>query len=637
MNELLKEITAVDKYCRWRDDLGRRETWKEAVDRYFAYLMNRFKLDNLPPEAKQSLEEARELMYDKKVFGSMRALWSAGPALDRDDVCAYNCAYMPTKSTMDYQCAMYILSCGTGNGFSVEKKYIDSLPNLPDKIVRCLDVIHVADSKEGWADALKQYLDNLYAGRDCTVDVSSVRPQGSRLKTFGGRASGPEPFVRLINFIRKTFSDEVSKKHTRLTPVNAHKIHCMIADVIVSGGVRRSAEISLSDLNDNDMAHVKSGNWYDHEVYLGNSNNSAVYEQKPSMPEFLKEWSALYNSYSGERGICNRQAMKRLARAAGRDDSYDFGTNPCSEIILRPYQFCNLSTIVVEEHDDPVSLIKKITAATILGTIQSAMTNFTYFEKIGAHEWKKNCEEERLLGVSMTGIFSNNLMNGGHGAEELQKILTALRSVTKVINAQWAEYLGINPSKSITCIKPEGTTSTVAGCSSGIHPIHSEYFIRRTQFNINEPLTRFLIDQGMPHEPITNKPDMVVFEFPCKGVGVTSNQVDAIGQLNLWLAYQLWYCDHKPSITVYYTDNNFMRVGDWVWTHWDLVSGVAFLPKDDNIYTQSPFEKINKERYEELVAVMPTSINWSLLSDYEMSDNTTGSQEFACVGGSCQI
>jgi ribonucleoside-diphosphate reductase alpha chain len=635
-NKLLNEVVAVDKYCRWRDDLGRRETWHEAVDRYFGYLINRFNLGELPVEAQKALHDARTLMYNKEIFGSMRALWSAGPALDRDDVCAYNCAYMPTKSFQDFQCAMYILSCGTGNGFSVEGKYVYQLPDLP-KHLDYSGVIVVEDSKEGWADALRQFLDSVFSGVVPVVDASKVRPKGARLKTFGGRASGPEPFIRLIDFITKTVEKEMKEGHTKLTRVSAHKIHCMIADVIVCGGVRRSAEISLSDLEDDQMATVKSGNWYDKELFLSNSNNSAVYEQKPSMSTFLKEWSSLYNSFSGERGICNRQAMKTIARAAGRDDSYDFGTNPCSEIILRPYQFCNLSTIVVRENDTPVTLIKKITAATILGTLQSAMTNFTYFEKIGATEWKKNCEEERLLGVSMTGIFSNNLMNGGHGPEELQKILSALKSVAKTVNAEWAEYVDINPSKSITCIKPEGTTSSVAGCSSGIHPEYAPYFIRRVQFSKNEPITQFLMDQKVPWETIFGKPDMVVFEFPCKGQGVTADQVDAIGQLNLWLAYQLWYCDHKPSITVYYRDNEFMRVGDWVWNHWDLVSGVAFLPRDDNVYTQTPFEKISVEKYDELMAKMPKEINWSLLPFYEEEDNTTGSQEFACVGDSCKI
>lgn len=637
MSKLLEEFTAVDKYCRWIESEGRRESWDEAVDRYFDYLAKRFNLlAKLPGNAWQEFNKAREMMKDRQIFGSMRALMTAGPALDKDDVAAYNCCYVAIKNPEDLSNILYTLACGTGVGFSVEKKNIDLLPTIPEHINAQEEYIVVPDSREGWADSYKRFVTELFNGKHFMVDVSKIRPKGTRLKTFGGRASGPDPYIKLIKFTAKVFYNARGRK---LKPIEVHDLVCQIADSIISGGVRRSALISLSDLSDYEMAHAKSGPWWEKEGHRALANNSAVYEYKPDMGTFMNEWSALYNSRSGERGICNRQAMKEIAKRAGRDDSYDFGTNPCSEIILRSNQFCNLSTIAVRPDDQGPQLVDKIRLATILGTIQSAFTNFTYFESIFNNEFAKNCKEERLLGVSMTGIFDNHLTNGGHGPEELEKLLTALRYVAHKTNEEWSKYLNIEPSKSITCIKPEGTTSCVAGTASGLHPRYSKFYIRRTQMDNNSPMTRFMKDAGIPWQPSFYKPDsMVVFEFPVRAdFGITESQINAVGHLNLWLAYQMWYCDHKPSVTVNYTDNDFLHIGGWLWNHWNLVSGVSFLPRDDNTYEQTPFEAISEEKYNELEAKMPRFVDWSLLSNYEKEDTTKVSHSMVCTADGCEL
>ena len=636
MSKVFEDFVAVDKYCRWLPEQNRRETWEEAVDRYFDYLINRLDLANkIPLEEMKEIGMARQMMKDRQVFGSMRALMTAGPALDKDDVAAYNCCYVAIKSTQDLANILYTLACGTGVGFSVERKNVQNLPPIHDTIVKTNDVIVVEDSREGWANAYKCFIDELFNGKHFTVDVSKIRPNGARLKTFGGRASGPEPFIRLIKFTANVFYDARGRK---LKPIEVHDLVCQIADSIISGGVRRSALISLSDLSDYEMAHAKSGPWWEKEGHRALANNSAVYESKPDMGSFMQEWSSLYNSRSGERGICNREAMRSIAAQAGRKTDYDFGTNPCSEIILRPNQFCNLSTIAVRPDDQASQLIDKIRMATILGTLQSALTNFTYFTN-NSPEFKANCDEERLLGVSMTGIFDNNLTNGGNGPPELQKLLSALRFVARKVNEKWAGYLGINPSKSITCIKPEGTTSCVAGTASGLHPRYSKFYIRRIRMDKNSPMARFMIDSNIPYEPCVMKPDQtLVFSFPIKAdFGITEQQINAIGHLNLWLAYQLWYCDHKPSITVNYTDNDFLQIGGWLWVYWDKVSGISFLPKDNHVYQQAPFEAITEEQYEKLNEVMPTNVDFSLLSNYEMEDGTTNARALACTANGCEI
>lgn len=636
MSKIFEDFVAVDKYCRWLPEQNRRETWPEAVDRYFDYLINRLDLANkVPLEEMKEIGNARQMMKDRQIFGSMRALMTAGPALDKDDVAAYNCCYIAVKSTQDLSNILYTLACGTGVGFSVEKKNVQNLPSIPDTIVKTDNIIVVEDSREGWANAYKCFIDELFNGKHFTVDVSKIRPNGARLKTFGGRASGPEPFIRLIKFTANVFYEARGRK---LKSIEVHDLVCQIADSIISGGVRRSALISLSDLSDYEMAHAKSGPWWEKEGHRALANNSAVYESKPDMGSFMHEWSSLYNSRSGERGICNREAMRKIAERAGRKPGYDFGTNPCSEIILRPNQFCNLSTIAVRPDDQAPQLIDKIRMATILGTLQSALTNFTYF-KDNSPEFQMNCEEERLLGVSMTGIFDNNLTNGGNGPEELQKLLGALKFVARKVNEKWSEYLGISPSKSITCIKPEGTTSCVAGTASGLHPRFSKFYIRRIRMDKNSPMAKFMIDSGIPNEPCAMKPNhTLIFSFPIKAdFGITEKQINAIGHLNLWLAYQLWYCDHKPSITVNYIDNEFLPIGGWLWNYWDHVSGISFLPKDNHVYQQAPFEAITEEQYNIMNAAMPINVDFSLLSNYEMEDGTTNARALACTANGCEI
>jgi ribonucleoside-diphosphate reductase alpha chain len=637
LSKIFSDFVAVDKYCRWVDSLGRRETWDEAVDRYFNYFEHRFNLqDRLSQADYNELQEARQMMKDRKVFGSMRALMTAGPALDKDDVAAYNCCYVAIKNIEDLSNIMYTLACGTGVGFSVEKNNINQLPCVSDTINKVDDSILVEDSREGWAEAYKSFITHLINGKHFNVDISKIRPSGARLKTFGGRASGPEPFIRLIKFTANLVYNARGRK---LKSIEVHDLVCQIADSIISGGVRRSALISLSDLNDYEMAHAKSGPWWEKDLRRSLANNSAVYDSKPDMGTFMTEWSALYNSRSGERGICNREAMKNIAKAAGRDPNYEFGTNPCSEIILRPSQFCNLSTIAVEPEDQGPQLVKKVRLATILGTLQSALTNFTYFNSIGNKEFENNCKEERLLGVSMTGIFDNNLTNGGQGADELAKLLQALKYVAHRTNEQWANILNINPSKSITCIKPEGTTSCVAGTASGLHPRFSKFYVRRIRMDAKSPMTSFMKNAGIPHEPCVMKPEhTVVFSFPIKAdFGVTQDEVNALGHLNLWLAYQMWYCDHKPSVTVNYTDNDFLHIGGWLWQHWNAVSGVSFLPKEDHCYQQAPFEAISEEVYNTMSKSMPMDVDWNLLSAYELEDTTKASHAMACTANGCEL
>lgn len=637
MSKVFEDFVAVDKYCRWLPNENRRETWEEAVDRYFDYLINRLDLPNkVPIEEMQEIGNIRKAMKDRQVFGSMRALMTAGSALDKDDVAAYNCCYVAVKQPSDLSNILYTLACGTGVGFSVEKHNVNQLPVVPDTVVKTDGNIIVEDSREGWANAYLEFLNKLYQGHHLNVDTSQIRPAGARLKTFGGRASGPEPFVRLIKFTANSFYEARGRK---LKSLEVHDLVCQIADSIISGGVRRSALISLSDLNDYEMAHAKSGPWWEKGGHRALANNSAVYESKPDMGSFMQEWSSLYNSRSGERGICNREAMRKIAAKAGRKTDYEFGTNPCSEIILRPNQFCNLSTVAVRPDDQAPQLIDKIRYATILGTLQSALTNFTYFESMGNNSFKENCEEERLLGVSMTGIFDNNLTNGGNGPEELSKLLGALKFVSRKVNEKWAGYLGINSSKSITCIKPEGTTSCVAGTASGLHPRYSKFYIRRIRMDKTSPMAKFMIDSGIPHENCVMKPDhTLVFSFPIKAdFGITEQQINAIGHLNLWLAYQIWYCDHKPSITVNYTDDEFLHIGGWLWKYWDSISGISFLPKDNHVYQQAPFEAISEDDFNKLNDKMPDTVDFSLLSQYEMEDTTTNAKTLACSANGCEL
>jgi ribonucleoside-triphosphate reductase len=561
----------------------------------------------------------------------MRAMMTAGPALERDNTAGYNCSYLPVDDPKSFDEAMFILLCGTGVGFSVERQFISKLPEVPE-LFDSETTIVVKDSKEGWAKAFRQLLALLWAGEIPKWDIGLVRPAGSRLKTFGGRASGPAPLVELFNFAIKTFKNAQGRK---LSSIECHDLMCFIGQIVVVGGVRRSAMISLSNLSDDRMRHAKSGQWWETAAHRALANNSVSYTEKPDMETFMREWQALVESKSGERGVFNRQASKvQAAKNGRRDPDYEFGTNPCSEIILRPYQFCNLTEVVVRATDSIESLEGKVRIATILGTIQSAYTKFPYLRKV----WSKNTEEERLLGVSLTGIMDNPLMT--HENMGLEKTLAHLRSVAISTNAEWADRLGIPVSAAITCVKPSGTVSQLVDSASGIHARHSPYYIRTVRGDNKDPLTQLMKDQGIPNEPCVMKGDTTtVFSFPQKSPAgaVTRNDMTAIEQLNLWLTYQRHWCEHKPSVTISVRDSEWMHVGAFVYEHFDEMSGVSFLPHSDHTYQQAPYQDCTKEDYEVLLSSMPEKIDWSKLSDYEQEDNTVAMQTMACTGDVCEV
>jgi ribonucleoside-diphosphate reductase alpha chain len=561
---------------------------------------------------------------------SMRAIMTAGKALERDNTAGYNCSYLPIDDPKAFDEAMYILLCGTGVGFSVEHKYVDQLPEVPDQLFDSETVISVADSKEGWAKALRQLIALLYSGEVARYDLSRIRPAGARLKTFGGRASGPGPLDELFKFTTAKFRAAAGRK---LTSLECHDILCKIGEVVVVGGVRRSAMISLSDLEDDRMRSAKSGNWWEQNGQRALANNSATYTTKPDIGQFLQEWTSLYNSHSGERGIFSRAASKSQAAKNGRRDSnYDFGTNPCSEIILRPYQFCNLTEVVVRAEDTVESLARKVRIATILGTFQSTLTHFPYLRKI----WQKNTEDERLLGVSLTGILDNHWM--GEVCESTAENLKQLRSIAIDANSEFADSLGIPRSTAITCVKPSGTVSQLVDSASGIHARHSSYYIRRVRGDKKDPLSTFLTVAGVPAEDCVMRPDStVVFSFPMKAPegARLRDDLTALQHLDLWLMYQRHWCEHKPSVTISVKEDEWMDVGAWVWRHFDEVSGVSFLPWDGGTYRQAPYEECSKEAYEELLSKMPAHIDWNLLS--EKDDNVEGAQTLACVAGHCEI
>ena len=612
------------RYARYFDGKG-RESFDETVERYMENLV-------YPVAGKDSYtKDIADAILSLEVMPSMRALMTAGPALDRDNTAGYNCSYLPVDDLKSFDEAMFILLCGTGVGFSVERQFINKLPEVPE-LFDSESVIVVKDSKEGWAKALRQVIALLYSGEIPKWDVSRVRPAGARLKTFGGRASGPAPLVDLFNFVIHTFKEAQGRK---LSSIECHDIMCKIGEVVVVGGVRRSAMISLSNLSDDRMRHAKSGDWWLTEGQRGLANNSVAYSKKPDSLSFMREWMALIESKSGERGIFNREASKKQAAKNGRRDSnYEFGTNPCSEIILRPYQFCNLTEVVVRSTDTLETLAKKVRLATILGTIQSSHTKFPYLRKI----WQRNTEEERLLGVSLTGIMDNPLMTTKN--KGLEKTLEHLKAVAVSTNAEWAERLNIPVSTAITCVKPSGTVSQLVDSASGIHARHSEYYIRTVRGDNKDPLTQFMKDQGIPNEPDVSKPDSTtVFSFPMKapeGAIVTSD-LTAIEQLEMWLAYQRSWCEHKPSVTINVRSSEWFSVGAFVYEHFDEMSGVSFLPYNEHTYQQAPYQEVGKSEYQELLEIMPSSIDWSLLSEYESEDNTAGSQTLACSGDSCEI
>lgn len=615
----------TSRYARWLDDEQRRESWAETVNRYITNLVQ----DKVDSQTADAIETA---ILDLEVMPSMRALMTAGPALTRDNTAGYNCSYLPVDDPKAFDEAMFILLCGTGVGFSVERQYINKLPEVPELLFESDTTIIVKDSKEGWAKALRQLIALLYSGEIPKWDVSNVRPAGAKLKTFGGRASGPAPLVDLFNFVVSVFKNAAGRK---LSSLECHDVMCFIGQIVVVGGVRRSAMISLSNLSDDRMRHAKSGEWWTNNPQRALANNSVSYTEKPDSMSFMREWMALVESGSGERGIFNREASKKQAAKNGRrDDTYDFGTNPCSEIILRPYQFCNLTEVVVRATDTIEDLVRKVRLATILGTIQSTYTNFPYLRKV----WQRNTEEERLLGVSLTGVMDNPLMNLKNAG--LEATLEHLKGVAVETNKIWAERLGIPVAAAITCNKPSGTVSQLCDSSSGIHARHSPYYIRRVRGDIKDPLTQFMIDQGIPAEPEAFKPDQtMVFSFPVKapeGAMVTED-ISAIDQLKMWLAYQRAWCEHKPSVTINVRNSEWLSVGAFVYEHFDEMSGVSFLPYNEHTYQQAPYEEIGKSEYEELLSLMPESIDWAKLKEYEAEDNTAGSQTLACSGGSCEI
>jgi len=629
-----ENFIALSRYARWLENESRRETWSETVDRYFDYMLSNLKKKHdYVPDADVVSDLKREV-FNRNVMPSMRAVMTAGPALERDNVAGYNCSFLPVDSLRSFDEAMYILMCGTGVGFSVESTYVDKLPVVNEHFEKSDTIIVVEDSKAGWARSLRELLALLWQGQIPAIDISKVRPAGARLKTFGGRASGPQPLVNLFDFCIKTVRGAAGRK---LKPLEAHDIMCKIGEVVVVGGVRRSAMISLSDLSDHDMAKAKHGAWWENNPQRALSNNSVAYTSKPSMEEFISEWKKLYDSKSGERGIYNVAAAQAQAAKNGRRDAtYRFGTNPCSEIILRPYQFCNLSEVVIREDDDHVSLSRKVELATILGTWQSTLTDFKYLRKI----WKDNTEEERLLGVSLTGQFGNKLMSGKKGLDVLSKTLEDLKNNAIDVNKREAEKIGIPQSAAITCVKPSGTVSQLVGVSSGMHAWHNDYYIRTVRGDKKDPLTEFLKDSGIPAEDDFMKPqDTTVFSFPVKAPNgaITRNQLTAIEHLETWLVYQRAWCEHKPSITVSVREEEWMEVGAWVYKHFDELSGISFLPYSDHTYKQAPYQDMTKEEYELLRSQMPANIDWNALSLYETEDTTTGTQALACVSGECEL
>ena len=620
-----QEYIAASRYARYIDDKGRRETWEETVERFVDYIFTRTPAITNDTALRKEVQEA---VFNLEVMPSMRAVMTAGKSADRDNTCVYNCSYLPVDDPKSFDEAMFILLCGTGVGFSVESKYITQLPEIPETLFPSEHTIMVHDSKEGWAKSFRLLLAHLYAGEIPQWDVSRIRAAGARLKTFGGRASGPGPLVDLFEFAVAMFK---GAKGRRLHSLECHDLMCKVGEVVVVGGVRRSAMISLSDLDDERIRHAKAGPWWELSPHRALANNSAVYNETPSVGKFMEEWSSLYNSHSGERGIFNREAAKKaVAKYENRDPDYDFGTNPCSEIILRPYQFCNLTEVVVRAEDSFEDIKRKVRIATLLGTVQSTFTKFPYLRKL----WQKNTEEERLLGVSMTGIFDNtSLCTTG---PELNATLDELRVYARTVNAELAAKLGIPASTAITCVKPSGTVSQLVNSASGIHPRHAKHYIRRVRGDKKDPLSQFLISQGVPAEDCVYKPTQTtVFSFPQRApAGLTRDEVTPIQHLELWLAYQRHWCEHKPSVTISVEENDWPSVGAWVWEHFDEISGVSFLPYDGGTYRQAPYETCTEAEYEAMKAAMPT-INWDAFR--ELTDNVEGAQMLACTAGVCEI
>ena len=626
---------AISRYARWLEKENRRETWSETVQRYVDYMANRY--EEITSKKIEDKEKKRwyNAIFTLQVMPSMRALMTAGPALDKDNVAGFNCSYVAIDNVRTFDEIMYILMCGTGVGFSVERQYVDKLPEIAEKFHKTETVIKVRDSKIGWAKSYRELIAMLYAGQIPLFDTSLVRPAGAKLKTFGGRASGPQPLEDLFKFTTETFEKANGRK---LNSLECHDIVCKIADVVVCGGVRRSALISLSNLSDIRMRDAKTGQWWDNNPQRSYANNSVAYTEKPDIGTFMKEWVSLYDSKSGERGIFNRVASQKMATRSGRrDGDFDFGTNPCSEIVLRNKQFCNLSEVVIRPDDDEETLEEKVEIATIFGTIQSTLSNFRYLTR----KWKENTEEERLLGVSLTGIMDHKVLSAEiFNKQVLKDMLINLRDHAIDTNKKWSKILGVNQATAITCVKPSGTVSQLVDSASGIHPRYSSYYLRTVRADKKDPLCDMMLEKGFYGEDDAMKPnDTKVFYFPMMSPksSVMRDGKNAIEQLEIWKTYQLYWCEHKPSITVYVKEEEWLEVGAWVYKNFDVMSGVSFLPHSEHSYKQAPYQEVNESTYKEWLAKTPRNINWMDLTNYEKEDNTTSSKELACTAGACEI
>ena len=628
-----QEFIHLSRYARWNEDTGRRETWQETVARYFDFMQEHLKKNNDTDitDMRPQLEQA---VLNLDIMPSMRALMSSGKALERDNVAGFNCSYVAVDTVRSFDETLYILMCGTGVGFSVERQYINKLPDLPEELHPTDTVIKVADSKIGWAKAYKELMSLLYAGHIPQWDLSNLRPQGARLKTFGGRASGPAPLDDLMHFTINIFKDALIKNQKKLVSIDCHDLMCKIAEVVVVGGVRRSALISLSNLSDERMRNAKSGSWWEHSQHRALSNNSVAYTDSAEMGAFMKEWLSLYESKSGERGIFNRQAAEEQAAKNGRREEYkDFGCNPCSEIILRNKQFCNLTEVVVRPNDTWKDLERKVELATILGTFQATLTNFRYLTKA----WKDNTEKEALLGVSLTGIMDNTKLIKG---DNLPKRLESLKRTAVEVNEAWAGSLGIEQSVAITCVKPSGTVSQLVDSASGIHTRHSEYYLRTVRADKKDPIAQLMVDQGVYHEDDITKPEhTLVFYFPIKSPDKSLTRIDlsAIEHLEIWKMYQDHWCEHKPSATISVREAEWLKVGAWVWDNFDRISGVSFLPYADHSYQQAPYQEITEDEYKEWMNKTVHEIDWDLITEYEKEDMTENTKELACTAGACEI
>ena len=630
---LYQQFIHLSRYSRWIESEKRRETWNETVARYFDFFENHLKESQEYSLSKQLRNELEDAVLNLEIMPSMRSLMTAGEALSRDNVAGYNCSYIAVNRVRAFDEILYVLMCGTGVGFSVERQYVEKLPTIAEHFSTTETEIVVEDSKAGWAKSYKELISLLIAGQIPKWNLKKIRPAGARLKTFGGRASGPAPLHDLFKFTSDTFKRAAGRK---LTSIECHDLVCKVAEVVVVGGVRRSALISLSNLTDEKMRDAKVGQWWEANPQRALANNSVAYKEKPDIGVFMEEWVSLYKSKSGERGIFNRDACKRTVAKLGdrRDPDYEFGVNPCSEIILRDREFCNLTEVIVRATDTAEILERKVKLATILGTWQASLTHFPYLSS----EFKKNCQEEALLGVSLTGILDNEMLRANN--KNTEEVLTKLRKISIDVNKDWAKKIGINPAAAITCVKPSGTVSQLTDSASGIHPRHSQYYVRTVRADRKDPLCQMMMDMKFPHEPCVMKPDTtMVFSFPVRSPGsITRNDITAIEHLEIWLTFQRHWCEHKPSITITVKENEWMEVGAWVYRHFDEISGISFLPHSDHSYRQAPYQECSLEDCSALEQVLPNSVEWSkTLVSYEKEDSTAGTQTFACSGDKCEL